>query len=135
MKQLFDGMLHTDYDFDLNGRSRLSGNKLVGDKLKSYLSRQAKKVIPIVKSNNKKGYNKHKTNPNPVKILTVKEKMDLLSVTERMALAYELAQASMKFRRLANSCQARYNYLMNCKESSKVDDISNEDIIKMSNNI
>ena len=131
MKQLFDGMLHTDFDFDLNGRSRLSGNKLVGDKLKSYLKRQEKNTIPIIKSNNQKGYNKHKINPKPVKVLSVKEQMDLLTVNQRMKLAYELVQAMMKFRRLANSCQSRYNYLIKCSDSSYIDNISNEDIIKV----
>jgi len=77
MKQLFDGILHDDIDFDLNGRSKLTGKKLCGDKLVDYKKRLN---IAMVKSNNPKGYNKHNKNPK-VEVIK-KEKVTRQQVQE-----------------------------------------------------
>lgn len=124
---MYKGIWHNKDDWDENGRSKIFNTKPFGTKT------QAKETMKAeLKVNNPKGYNKHKKNPKPVKVLTVKEQIDAMPLNQKLELSHELYRAALRFRRLAQSCMARSNYIDKCQDSTKIDDLSNEDLIKMS---
>lgn len=120
--QMYKGIWHNKEDFDDKGRSKL---------FKSKPFATATKKVEL-RVNNKKGYNKYKKNPKPVKVLSVKEQIDAMPLNQQRELSHELYRAALRFKRLAQSCMARSNYIDKCQDSTKIEEISNDDLIKMS---